>query len=301
MNVMVLLAGGQPLPNFLPVHHDKPEAVLIAYTTTAPSVVRAYERLADVLMRKTTVIPVEVKPYDVAATVEAIKNRLDTSDLVGAQVTFNLTGGTKLMSVAAYQLARERRARAIYLESEKRQTIIYRYGWKQDQLQVLKEDTISVPLASDDFLDLYIGIGKWRELPIDPRKEGGPFELAIVNALRPHVDEIRPGIHLHDDQVDIDVLVRCGDQFGIIEAKSGGKGRSLEGIKQLSTAGRLLGLYTQQCYVITVPPTQRHHALKDAARIETVAITDYVARSTTISEASTQMLAQTVRKQLKGV
>jgi hypothetical protein len=70
--------------------------------------------------------------------------------------------------------------------------------------------------------------------------------------LLPNVDEIKTGWKHTSGAVDIDFIIRCNNQIGIIEAKTGKKALSADGIKQLAVAGgqRFFGTYIKRFLVI---------------------------------------------------
>ncbi len=48
------------------------------------------------------------------------------------EITFNLTGGTKTMAFAAYELAKSMRSPFTYLQSEGNTSQLFRYIWEPD-------------------------------------------------------------------------------------------------------------------------------------------------------------------------
>lgn len=295
--LMVALVGGQPLPNVLPIRAFKPEAALLVYTSGTEAV---YRRLESVLKNETSIFPLLVDAYDIPAIAADLDSRLREEDLHDYALEFNMTGGTKAMTLAAYQMAEQRQAPLMYLQSEGRQSRIYRYVWEQGQLQKSADDPVSPSITIDEFLTIHLG-GKdqWSQLGPN-RDKGGPFERAIGAALRLHFDEVRSRISLMRGQIELDVVVRAGDQFGVIEAKSGNKGASLDGIRQLgnSGAGRYLGTYTQPFYVITVPLSYSHEEVVAVSRIKVISLPGYVEGSETLSDDDAKMLVDKVREGL---
>lgn len=292
---MIALVGGQPLPNLLPVKHYHPDALVLLYTETTETV---YNRLCQTVRATTRVHPLKVDPYDIVAIETELHKCLDASFVSGYRLLFNLTGGTKAMALAAYRVAEQRQAEVLYLESERGQSLAYRYNWSNGALHVGQKETLPAYLTLSDMLNVHLGPGMWQEHGTS-RQEGGPFEEAIATALRPVVDEVMVGVKAHG-QIDIDVAVRLSNQFGIIEAKAGENGRRLDGIKQLSNAGRHFGTYTQQFYVITVEPNATHEALINASRVHVVSLPAYQTGESVLSEADARRLADEVRGRLQG-
>jgi hypothetical protein len=291
---MIALVGEQPLPNLLPIRHYRPRSAVLIYTARTREV---FERLSQTLGQETlTIRGVEVDPYNIIAIEQAICAAI--RELEEHELLFNLTGGTKAMALAAYRVAEQRQAEVLYLESERGQSLAYRYDWINGALHVGQKETLPACLTLSHMLNVHLGPGMWQERG-PSRQEGGPFEKAIADALRPVVDEVMVGVNALG-QIDIDVAVRLGNQFGIIEAKDGEKGSRLDGIKQLSNAWRHLGTFTQQFYVITVEPNKAHEALVDASRIQVISLPSYQTGERVLPEADARRLADDVRDRLQG-
>ena len=275
MTLIISLVGGQPLPNLLPVRHYQPDGVLLVYTQRTRSV---SDRLKAVLQRETQVYELETDAYDIAAIVKKLNQELETSKLSSHSFLFNLTGGTKPMSLAAFQVAQHRSAPMLYVESERKGILMYRYTWEKQQLQSSSPEVLSECMQLRDFFDVQLGVGVWHENG-PSSDEGGHFEIALAEALRMHGYEVMAGIKAMKDQVDIDIALRFENQFGILEAKSGSGGTGLKGIQQLSTNVQFLSIYTQKFYVITVKPSPSQEIIRDAARIQIISLPGYVSKT----------------------
>src|SRR6266705_3842339 len=253
MTTMIALVGEQPLPNFLPARYYFYSDVLLVYTRKT---LQKYEYLKATLQKeakKINVYGLETDPYDITAIARALKKELDKlAGVVSEPLVFNLTGATKVMSLAAYQIAEQCSAAMMYLQSEGKQTRVYPYIWEDLRLQSKESELLPECITLRNVFDLYFGPGKWQELGSD-RKGGSPFEIALANALHSDGYEVMIGVRGLGGQIDVDIAVRSGNQYGIIEAKSGKNGKELKGIQQLSTAARHLGTFMQSFYIITVP------------------------------------------------
>jgi hypothetical protein len=90
------------------------------------------------------------------------------------------------------------------------------------------------------------------------------------------VDEIKVGVRPEGvaDQIEIDLVVRCGNQLGIVEAKMGA---SKAGIDQLSTAGgaRYLGTYTARFLVVGRRLYSQHKTLAQARNVIVIEMPGY--------------------------
>ena len=297
MTTMIALVGEQPLPNFLPVRHYHPNDVVLIYTARTQ---QKYEYLKATIQKEVNVRGLQTDPYDIPAIAKALDEELDNLASTLAQpLVFNLTGGTKTMSLAAYQIAQQRNSPIMYLQSEGKRTRVFHYTWQHQQLQATGNELLSELVTLRDVFDLHLGPGKWEEKG-SGNNEGSPFEDALADVLRKHEYEVMIGVGAMNGQIDIDVAIRSGNQYGIIEAKMGNKGKNLNGIKQLSTAARLLGTYSQTFYAITVEPNPPHKAITEASNIQVISLPGYDNIANILPpEEETELLSR-VGKALKG-
>src|SRR6266446_1560441 len=287
MATMIALIGEQQLPNFLPVRCYSPSDVLLVYTEKTQ---QQYENLKAVLEQKqVNVYGVKTDPYDISAIVGAINKELaQNKGLTQAIETssqppmFNLTGGTKIMSLAAYQVAAQQTAPVIY-QSERGQSIIDLYRWQDHQLYHQLQEELPDHLSLRDMLELHLGqkkdaTGKERWIVDEPTtsSDGGHrFELAIKQALQDHGYEALCGVKNHTNQVDIDVMIRYKNQVAILEAKTGSS-TDLRGVKQLSYAIRYLGgTFTRQFLVLNCKPTADQQVMCELLRIHIISLLRY--------------------------
>lgn len=299
MALMIALIGEQPLPNFLLARHEHPNALLLVYTTpkTEP-VYNNLEAALKSLKSETKIYGLTTDPYNVIAVIKDLEDKLKELTkpeyITHQPLVFNLTGGTKAMSLAAYHVAQHYNdASIVYMESEGKDNQIFRYEWKQQQLQF--KDSIMLPecVQLKDFFNIHLGLKKWHVDGPSPT-DGGLLERAVGDALASHGYEVMMGVKIMKDQVDIDVAIRSSNQFGIIEVKAGEEGRGLKGIQQLSTAKRHLGTFTQQFYVINVTATPSQNEIVEAANINVISLLDYRKGATSLSARDTKELIKRV-------
>jgi hypothetical protein len=298
MALMIALVGEQPLPNFLLAQHEQHNALLLVYTSKTEPV---YQKLKAALQSKAAIYELLTDPYNVIIIIKDLKDKLAELKLPSHQsLIFNLTGGTKAMSLAAYHVAQQYNASIVYMESEGKHNQVFRYKWKQQQLQEPTSEILRECIQLKDFFNMYLGIGARNWRVYGPSAEiGGPLEKAVGDALHAHGYEVMVGVRTMNRQIDIDVAIRSGNQFGIIEAKVGDDGRKLKGIQQLSTAKRHLGTFTQQFYVITVTSTPDHKEIVDAANIKVITLLEYIRGATSLSPSDTKELIKQVDEALK--
>ena len=296
MTLMVALIGEQPLPNLLPVRHYHPDNVLLIYTERTRQV---YNRLKATLQQETSVYGLATDAYDIVAIVEALDAELNKQpELASHVMEFNLTGGTKAMALAAYQVAQQRNMPVFYLQSEGKYNRIYHYVWDHQQLHASSNELLPECVKLQDLFNVHFGPGEWSEAGAS-QSDGGPFETALAEILSDHGYEVMTGVRALQGNVDIDVAVRFENRFGIIEAKVGNKGKSLDGIKQLSNAVRHIGTYTQTFFAITVAPEPAHEATRIASRIKVVSLTSYNRDLHTLSSDDVKQLVSIVDESLK--
>lgn len=293
MSTMVALVGDQPLPNFIPLRHFSFDKVLLVYTKTKAE---QFEKLEAVLKKEPCLVEIytlETGAYDIPDIAAALNEELTCLHLPNSeQLVFNLTGGTKPMSLAAYQVAQLRNASMIYVQSTSRETWVYHSTWFNQELQNGGKEFIPACITLQDIFDLHLGIGNWQEC--GPSKDiGGHFEKVLANTFDVEKYEVMSGVKTLNKQVEVDIAVRFNNHYGIIEAKSGENGKKLDGIKQLSTALPLLGIYSRAFHVITVDPHKEHKALREALHMKTISLKSYDPTAKAISDNDkTELLAR---------
>jgi hypothetical protein len=304
---MIALIGEQPLPNFLPVLHFKPDNVVFIYTTRTQ---RIFENLKTVLEKqKLNVYGVETGPYDIETIANALNRGFEKLPGVTTEpLIFNLTGGTKTMCLAAYQIAAQLNGSVIYFQSEGGQSAVDWYSWQNHQLCHERREQLPEYLHLHDVLDLQLGPGKdiWEEKGATFQKDTHAhlFEEAIANALRAHEYEVMCGVKDKSNRVDIDVMIGYRNQVGIIEAKTSDKEKigGLYGTKQLSTAMRYLGgTYIQQFLVINAQPEDDLQMMCEILRIPIICLPHYKRgpNSLSLSQEDTETLLAVVDKTMK--
>jgi Domain of unknown function (DUF1887)/Restriction endonuclease len=304
MKTMIALVGDQPLPNFLPARHYHPDNLILVYTSKTQT---KYKYLKAVLQEECNVSGIETSPYDISAIADALNEKLDT--LSSELLIFNLTGGTKTMSLAAHQVAQQRNAPIIYLQSEGIRSIIYLYNWQDHHLYRQSQDELQEYLNLREMLDLHLGRGK-NEQGKDTWLENGPtiqsngghlFELAIAQVLRNQGYEVMCGVRNSNNNVDIDVMIRYQNQVGIIEAKTGRNAKNLEGVKQLSTTMQYLGgTYTKPFLVINDEAYHDQKIVCDWLHIKIISLIHYQKGASALVQEDADTLLSEIDKLMKG-
>lgn len=312
MTTMIALVGEQPQPNFLPILHYKPNTVVFVYTTRTRE---KYEYLKIAVEKpECKVFGIETDPYDISAIATTLNEELaKMRELSSQPLVFNLTGGTKTMSLAVYQVAAQRNDPVIYLQSEGGQSIVDCYRWQDHQLSHQRQEQLPEYLRLQDVLDLHLGQGedamgkkRWEEKgPSEQRDTHSHlFELAIAQILRDNGYEVMCGVKGKNNQVDIDVMIGYKNQIGIIEAKSSDTGKitNLDGVKQLSTAMRYLGgTYIRQFLVINGKPSDDLQMMCGILRIPIISLPNYKRgpNSFSLSQEDNETLLKEIDKIMK--
>ncbi len=299
MTLQVSLVGEQPIPNLLPAYHLKPQKVLLIYSDFTGE---AFRRLAA-LMQDAGIGVEELKCNDAYETVSIAGELKPKLGDAHEGISFNLTGGTKAMVLAAYQCARELNSQVMYLESGRGVSRLYQYDFATDGSLTLSGQSEIPPLLSiEQFLDAHLGKGQWNERGYS-KDLGGVFECAVGESLRDKVDELKAGVRFlgvqgKRDQADLDLVIRVGNQFGVIEAKDQNKA-TLDALKQLHYLSRLLGTYTKKFWALTRSASAEHQAVIDATRTRIIEILDFKDGDTALSSASAQKLVEAIQAEME--
>lgn len=287
MTRMVALIGEQPAPNLLPLLHVAATDGLLVFTQRTA---RHKDRLKRVLQGRVPPEELETPPYDIIEIGHRLEKKLvalgwNTPDLV-----FNLTGGTKAMAFAAYDLAVRWRSEFLYFQTEGARSLVYRYATVSGSpLLIGAPEEVRTLLTIDDYLRLYA----------EGYKEEGtkePFEKMVYDALKasPLISEVRAGIRTLT-ALEIDLVIRCGNQIGIAEIKRHAK---KQGIDQLNSASeqRNLGTYASKFLISAAPVDPNNKDLADAYKIVVIELPS--AASGSISTDDTDRLVQTITRTL---
>jgi hypothetical protein len=289
--IMISLIGEQPIPNLLPIRYQPPAFAVLVHSDRTEKAARRLERLLPPGCKP---VYCSVSAYDIQAMSIDLTILIERQGWKATELTFNLTGGTKSMALAAYLVAAKERSPLLYLQSEGKKTRLYRYEFEADGTPRMVDDRLLPGLITiDDYLRAYVDDYQLTGFSAD--EAGGAFERAVYAMLQPTVDEMVAGAKLLG-ALDVDLVVRCGNQVGIIEAKTGPGVK--KGIDQLNTAGgqRYLGTYTQK---ILVSDQRWDHTrsnlreLAEARRIEVIEVPSFGAQGQ-LSAEDADRLAKTV-------
>jgi len=264
MGVLISLVGEQPAPNLLPLRFLKPSDVVFVATERTQQVSNNLAPLA----RETGVQHCLVHPYRVEEIRRTLEAFIAERGWRAGDLIFNVTGGTKPMALAAFGLAQETRAHVVYLQTEGNASLLYRYEFASNgALMLVGEDQIPETITLDDHLRMYLGT--YHEEGVHE-----PFERAVVLTLQQAsgrgISEVKAGIRPLG-ALEIDVVVRCGNQIGVGEIKNkSGK----DGIDQLNAVAsqRYLGTYVKKFLLVTQPLERNNAELAEAYNIISIVL-----------------------------
>ncbi|WP_031458278.1 hypothetical protein [Chloroflexus sp. MS-G] len=273
----------------LSLHLKTPQTILICI----PQTDQVRQRIESVIGQCRSI---SCDAYDIESLVKALDEELANQQ--GTDLIFNLTGGTKAMVLATNQVAMKRGAPVVYLESERTQNVLYEYRYDNQQtLRLQGKTTLPKLINIKQFLDAHIGKGQWQEA--GPSKDiGGAFEQTVADAIRARLSqaEVKQGIKFLGSngrpQVDLDIVVRCGNQFARIECKSQGKTTTLDAAKQLNLVSELLGVYTRKFIALSNEPDPDHQAVYGATRTQVIVLKSFDGQN--LSANDQQQLADTI-------
>jgi hypothetical protein len=234
--------------------------------------------------------PIKIKsPYNILEIQKDLREFIDSQGLNYRDMIFNLTGGTKPMAFASYHVAEELSCPFLYLQSEGGKSLIYRYDFFDKKAQLIDRNEIPTVITIDDYLRAHLGT--YERLSFR-----SSFERILHDELRNSVDEISHSIK--HGSLDIDLIMRCGNQVGIVEVKTGKSAAKKEGIDQLNTAAeqRYLGTYTRKFLIVNREMGSNNLELAKAHRIRVIELC--IGERESLSENDKEKLVQTVRKDL---
>ncbi len=301
--VMITLIGEQPIPNLLPLRHCRPSKAVFLCTDRTQRVAGRLKRLVEEKDQITADI-ILTSPYDMRKIKEDLEEFTQHQGWTSSELIFNLTGGTKIMMLAAYSIARRMCAPFIYLQSEGNQSIVRRYEFCDgDDVEVASEEVSGV-ITIEDYLLAHVDDLPSRNNPPPPGKKklGELFEGAIEEAIRGVVDELESRL-CWPSKLELDLVVRIGNQVGIVQAKTGKAAQGRDGLDELQILAReYLGTYTKKILVINQRWDERSpmRDLAKAWQITLIELPSFTESHPSLSEEDRERLQSEVRRALAG-
>jgi hypothetical protein len=296
---LVTLVGQQPLTTLLSVRYLDPPEVLFVGTREWNNASRHLQTLCG---KERQVRLTEIRDaYHPGRIYQQMKKKLRKLGWSPENTIYDLSGGNRPMAFAIYLLAMEDRSDLVDVEFVRRRHRLRLYRL-DGELYALEED-VELPdlITIADYINAHApgfevdGFSRDKRGRVD---SGGRFESTIYNTLEPHVDEIMAGVRPGSaaKQIEIDLVVRCSNNIGLIEAKTG---VNKAGIDQLDTAGNpsYLGRYATKFLVTGRLLPRAHKSLALAQEIHVVELPGYTVHHG-IPEQEERRLVQTVRAAL---
>jgi hypothetical protein len=296
MITLINLIGEQPIPNLLPILYLKPAKTIILSTPTTENIAKRIQKLTD---NCTKII---VEPYDIQEFKDTVNKLINQNE----EYVFNITGGTKIMSVALYEIAIEKKADIIYLQSEGKKSLLYIY--KIDSNGIIHKGQKELPelINMDQYLHAHL---PEYEINLDNQKSsdrGFVYERTITNLLKTNNFEIACSVKPKGEgnQLEIDAVLRLKgtNNFGIAEIKIGDRNEEgpKKGIDQLALAGQreYLGTYTNR-FLITQSILSKQ--IKELARAHHITVIDEIVQNRNdinLTESSKLKLIQRIKEKL---
>ncbi len=291
MTTLINLIGEQPIPNLLPVLYYKPDETKILYSSTTAKTAQRIERLVPNCTKH------EIEPYNI----QDIKSSVYRILADGRNYIFNITGGTKIMSVALYQVAIERKADFIYLQSEGNQTILFSYKVGLNN-EILKEKLILPELINVHlYLKAHLPDYTTSQTYDNSKGSGFLYEKTITDLLSKNGFEVLSNVRPKGEgnQLEIDVVLRLKgtNNVGIAEVKLGDKQEAgpKKGIDQLALAGQreYLGTYTSRFLITSRELSPR---IKELAIAHKIIIVDGIEENRNNSDLTTEAKQKLIKR-----
>jgi Holliday junction resolvase-like predicted endonuclease len=288
---LVLLIGEQPLPNLLPTRHIAPDIVVLVHTNRTKEIA---ERLNNLLPYGKLLC--EVDPYQLPQIEQTLQDFLSQHvDESKYQLLFNLTGGTKPMSLAAFQVAAQRQAPFVYFQTEGGRSLLYYYQFNSHgRVLLVKEEELSQTITLHDYLCAQVGhyttqaprnAFEWEVYRVLQQIPG----LQVLTSVRPQ------GL----GALEVDFVIRWGNQIGVIEAKTKGAKSGIDQIQAVAEQ-RYLGTYVAKFLISANPVDRNNKNLAQAYGIEVIELTSYGKKTGKISPNDEVMLCDRIIRKMMG-
>lgn len=215
MKLMICLVGGQPAPNVYPLKEISPDHLVLVYSdrtkTVADNIINVVKKVLDI----ETIEPIEVdSAYEFQAIFTKLSNYLNENGSDTDELIINLTGGTKIMSLAAFELAKQKSAKAFYYQSEDNQSLMHHYHFENKQLIVDANKKIDNFLSLDQYLKLYLNAFKQDKYSSEKVYENNVIEALINNFDEGDVKESQ--VYLNKARIDPITITQLGKDYELI-------------------------------------------------------------------------------------
>lgn len=199
MLTLINLIGEQPIPNLLPILYLKPAKTIILSTPTTENIAKRIQKLTENCTKIT------VEPYDIQEFKDTVNKLINQNE----KYVFNITGGTKIMSVALYGIALENKADFIYLQSEGKKSLLYIF--KINSNGVIQREQKELPELINMDMYLHAHLPEY-EINLDNQKSserGFVYERTITDNLKTNGFEVACSVKPKGEgnQLEIDAVL----------------------------------------------------------------------------------------------
>ena len=242
--LLLSLLGEQPIPNLMPLwQYGQFSATQFAATRATQGVAETLARAiaADPQLRRMQVLPpLVLEAYDPAQARLALAAALSAHQQQGLAVTLNLTGGTKLMTLAALQAAYGSGSALLYVATETNQVI-----WMASDGAVRRREPIQVKISAAQYLAAHGLEVRTSPNPAHQDTPGFAFEDHLAHLLRQSglFDDIQQGLHIlrrtprGEVSNELDLVVTRNGRLAVCSCKTG-KAFNREAVYELASLSR---------------------------------------------------------------
>lgn len=168
MKILINLIGGQTIPNLIAQKYIQPDKIILLFSKGS---IKQRDSFKSVFSNM-TFEDKEIEPFNYnnikAAAMDIIKNNSD-DDLI-----LNFTGGTKIMSVASYEVFKKENLLSIYVDSENSRIYKYKNG-------NASEEDMNIKITSEEYLKLNGHIYKIKDVNNPDESRQSYFEYLEKN------------------------------------------------------------------------------------------------------------------------
>jgi hypothetical protein len=293
---LVTVVGEQALSTLLAVRYLNPAEVLLVGARDWHGV---SQDLQNLLGQERTIHLTEARDaHDPQRIYRQVGKKLRKVGWSPENTIYDISGGNRPMAFATFALARDHGGELIDVEYVRHNHRLRRYKLDGQRFQLEEDVMLPALITIADYLNAHAPGFEADGFARDKRgrvNAGGKFESAIYQTLEPHVDEILAGVRPGEvsGQIEIDLVVRCGNNVGLMEAKTG---VNKAGIDQLDTAGNpsYMGRYATKFLVTGRYLPRAHKSLALAQDIHVVELPGYTTHHG-IPDQEKRRLIQAVR------
>lgn len=141
MKILINLIGGQTIPNLIAYKYVNPDLVILLYSEDSA-------RQKDYFIQtcnSSQAEEIQIPPYDYYEIKSILRNILKKYSK--DELILNFTSGTKIMSIASFELFRENSFESIYIDSQNNK--IYKYKGID-----VKSIELNIPLTLEEYLKI---------------------------------------------------------------------------------------------------------------------------------------------------